>query len=152
MKRYLIKEEKGSITTLVLFTVLMFVVILTGVYFSVTTMQKAQLKSDMRVRDIYGKDVARVDRVYNEIEKNYKIIISFTISGTEYQAEEEMTWNDWVNSSYNKDGYTISSNNILSPSGQKVCFGSSAEPTLAGDKIALYKSYNTNHSGSGAVN
>lgn len=67
MKRYLIKEEKGSITTLVLFTVLMFVVILTGVYFSVTTMQKSQLKSDMRIRDIYGKDVERVNRLYNEI-------------------------------------------------------------------------------------
>lgn len=67
MKRNFIKKEKGAITTLVLFTVLMFVVILTGVYFSVSTMQKSQLKSDMRIRDIYGKDVERIDQLYNEI-------------------------------------------------------------------------------------
>lgn len=67
MKRDFIKKEKGAITTLVLFTVLMFVVILTGVYFSVSTMQKSQLKSDMRIRDIYGKDVERIDQLYNEI-------------------------------------------------------------------------------------
>ena len=28
-------------------------------------------------------------------------MIKFTIDGTEYQAEEGMTWEDWVNSEYN---------------------------------------------------
>ncbi len=28
-------------------------------------------------------------------------LISFTIAGTSYQAEEGMTWEEWVNSSYN---------------------------------------------------
>lgn len=65
------KYEKGAISTLVLFTVLMFVVILMGVYFGITTMQKAQLKSDMRIRDVYGQDVEKVDEIYNEIVNEY---------------------------------------------------------------------------------
>ena len=34
-------------------------------------------------------------------------LISFTISDTEYQAVEGMTWREWVNSEYNADGYYI---------------------------------------------
>ncbi|MBQ3348492.1 hypothetical protein IJG90_03180, partial [Candidatus Saccharibacteria bacterium] len=34
-------------------------------------------------------------------------LISFTINGTTYQAEDGMTWGEWVNSDYNIDGYTI---------------------------------------------
>lgn len=33
--------------------------------------------------------------------------ISFTIAGTSYQAEEGMTWGEWVASSYNTAGYQI---------------------------------------------
>ena len=32
-------------------------------------------------------------------------LISFTIAGTSYQAEEGMTWAEWVDSEYNVDGY-----------------------------------------------
>ena len=32
-------------------------------------------------------------------------LISFTIDGTSYQAEEGMTWGEWVESEYNTDGY-----------------------------------------------
>ena len=31
--------------------------------------------------------------------------ISFTIEGTSYQAEEGMTWKEWINSDYNTDGF-----------------------------------------------
>lgn len=34
-------------------------------------------------------------------------LISFTIAGTSYQAEEGMTWTEWCASSYNTDGYKI---------------------------------------------
>lgn len=33
------------------------------------------------------------------------VIISFTIKGTSYQAEEGMTWGQWVESSYNTGGF-----------------------------------------------
>ena len=32
-------------------------------------------------------------------------LISFTIDGVAYQAEEGMTWRDWCSSEYNTDGY-----------------------------------------------
>ena len=34
-------------------------------------------------------------------------LISFTIDGTSYQAEDGMTWAQWVDSSYNTDGFTV---------------------------------------------
>lgn len=34
-------------------------------------------------------------------------LISFTIDGTSYQAEEGMTWGEWVESEYNTDGFII---------------------------------------------
>ena len=36
-------------------------------------------------------------------------LINFTINGTSYQAEEGMTWGEWVASSYNTYGLVISS-------------------------------------------
>lgn len=37
--------------------------------------------------------------------------ITFTISGIQYQAQEGMTWEQWVNSSYNTDGFIIHNTN-----------------------------------------
>ena len=47
--------------------------------------------------------------VVNNVEKN---LITFTIGGVQYQAEEGMTWGEWVDSPFNTDGYTIFYNNI----------------------------------------
>ena len=33
--------------------------------------------------------------------------INFTIDGTSYEADECMTWEQWVNSAYNTDGFFI---------------------------------------------
>lgn len=40
-------------------------------------------------------------------------LIAFTISGIDYQAEEGMTWSEWVASSYNSGGYTESDGKIM---------------------------------------
>ena len=40
-------------------------------------------------------------------EKSAPVLITFTVDGIEYQAEEGMTWEKWVNSDYNIDGYII---------------------------------------------
>ena len=66
-KQKRIKEEKGAISALALFTVLMFSVILLGVYFGITTMQKAQLKSDIRIQEIYGHEVEQRDEIYEQL-------------------------------------------------------------------------------------
>lgn len=38
-------------------------------------------------------------------------LISFTIVGTDYHAEEGMTWAEWIDSSYNTDGFAIKESN-----------------------------------------
>jgi len=62
-----IKEEKAAVTLLVFVTVLTFVAILMGAYLTVTTLRKSQLESDIRIQEIYGKDVNRVDEIYQEL-------------------------------------------------------------------------------------
>lgn len=42
-----------------------------------------------------------------EIESTGPTLITFTIAGTSYQAEEGMTWAEWIASSYNTAGYII---------------------------------------------
>lgn len=61
------KQEKGAISTLVLFTVLMFVTILMSVFIIVGVRQKSGLKGGQRVAEVYEEDVDRVAEVYNEV-------------------------------------------------------------------------------------
>ena len=82
----IIKNENGAVSALVLFTVLMFVVILMGVYLTVTARQKAQIKSDMRIKQIYGQDVNNIDNVYDEIASKMKNVEQ--MKGGDYFKEE----------------------------------------------------------------
>lgn len=52
-------------------------------------------------------------------------MISFKINGLEYQAEEGMTWEQWVDSQYNTVGYCIYRNEIRSFSWKNTVFNSS---------------------------
>ena len=54
------KQEKGAISALVLFTVLMFVTILMSVFITVGIRQKSGLKSNLRVAEVYGEDVDNI--------------------------------------------------------------------------------------------
>lgn len=65
--KVILKEEKGAASLLVFITILTFVIILAVSYFTVTGMRKSQLESNRRVQQIYGRDVNRVDEIYNEI-------------------------------------------------------------------------------------
>lgn len=52
---------------------------------------------------------------WKRVASSAKKIISFTISGTSYQAEEGMTWTQWCDSNYNTDGdyyYTADSSTV----------------------------------------
>lgn len=40
-------------------------------------------------------------------------LITFTVDGVEYQAEEGMTWQEWCNSEYNTHGFWCSGNQII---------------------------------------
>ena len=46
-------------------------------------------------------------------------MITFTIDGATYQAEEGMTWGEWVESEYNTDGYYIEDVFINEPNDYK---------------------------------
>lgn len=70
MKEYLrkkIKQEKASATLLVFVTVLTFVAVLSGAFLTVTILRKSQIQSDIRIQEIYKKDVERVDEIYDEL-------------------------------------------------------------------------------------
>ena len=44
--------------------------------------------------------------MYSEKKVNIESnLITFTVDGIEYQAEEGMTWEEWANSSYNTGGF-----------------------------------------------
>ena len=69
MKR--IRSETGAIAALVVVTVLMFVLILMGTYMAITNLRKSQLESDIRIQQLYGGDVARIEEVYNSVIDNF---------------------------------------------------------------------------------
>lgn len=62
------KQENGAIATLTLFTILMFITILMGGYFAITARAKSQLQSDIKIQEIYSKDIKKVDAIYMEQE------------------------------------------------------------------------------------
>ena len=70
---------------------------------------------------------------------------TFTINGTTYTSEENMTWSEWVNTAYNTLGLTISGGEVrkgnyyISPSG---CYGCPVSPT---DVISTNGSYATDN-------
>ena len=53
-----------------------------------------------------------VDGTIVIVEASGANLISFTVDGTTYQAEDGMTWEQWVDSEYNTDGFYISLTNI----------------------------------------
>ena len=48
----------------------------------------------------------------NAAKQGSQTLISFTIAGESYQAEEGMTWQQWVDSTYNTGSYVVYDNNI----------------------------------------
>ena len=55
------------------------------------------------------------------VEEDGAKLISFTIKGTTYQAEEGMTWGEWVASDYNIGGMYVEGNYIRSAPAIAIC-------------------------------
>lgn len=69
-------------------------------------------------QDIYKLTYSRANYITKEefytidnVEENN--MIEFTINGTPYQAEEGMTWGEWVNSDYNTSNFISNGSDIL---------------------------------------
>lgn len=60
-------EEKAAVSMLIIITILSFAAILTGAFLTVATLRKSQVESDMRLQEIYGEDVERVNEIYDNL-------------------------------------------------------------------------------------
>ena len=77
-------------------------------------------------------------------------IISFTVGSTNHQAVKGMTWNDWVASAYNTEGYYILGYDIIvttNVGANSVMYNSN--PVLYTDFIIDGAAYTLNHAGGG---
>ena len=63
----IIKKEKGAITAIVLVTVLFFVTILSTAYALISAQRRAQMQSEITVKDVYEKDLNSVSEIYNTL-------------------------------------------------------------------------------------
>lgn len=70
------------------------------IYIGNSTISKMYLGQNEVSKVYLGQDL-----VY---EKQASTTISFSIDNTTYQADEGMTWGEWVNSLYNTGGFMIS--------------------------------------------
>lgn len=59
MKKY--KEEKGSMAVYVIVTLVSFCLILTGIYISTSSVRKAQIKTDIKIKEVYENSYASND-------------------------------------------------------------------------------------------
>lgn len=74
--------------------------------------------------------------VVNDGEESGSNLITFTIDGTEYQAEEGMTWGEWVESKYNVNGdFCISLDNSITYRGYEYSVGTEEHYVFAPDII-----------------
>lgn len=69
----------------------------------------------------------------------YNPTITFSISGIEYQAMADMTWEEWVESQYNSSSFSVQDGKIRSSSASLVAL--EGVPVLKNDKIIPSKAY-----------
>lgn len=60
-------NRDGSVTALVLVTILFFVTILSATYIINGAMRKSQLRSEMELKQIYENQLNDVDNIYNSM-------------------------------------------------------------------------------------
>lgn len=62
-----LRSETGSITSIVLVTILFFITVLGTTYMITSTQRKAQIRSQISVRNVYEKDFTEVEKLYTDI-------------------------------------------------------------------------------------
>ena len=128
MEKINLKDQKGAATAIVIFTVIIFMTILIGAYGIITSKAKAQLKSDQYIQDIYGKEVERADRIYNELINKTNDTDLPTVTITMQNSEDYLF--------AIKSVVTVSDNIGIDYSQCKYIYTDSN--TLLGDDITLY--------------
>lgn len=76
---------------------------------------------------------------------NETTLINFTVDGVPYQAENGMTWEEWCNSEYNTDSYSIMLyGEVYSSDGGQVCYSAGlgiGDPVNSEDEITSEYNY-----------
>ena len=70
----IIKKENGAITSIVLVTVLFFVTILSTAYALISAQRRAQMQSQITVKDVYEKDLNSAQEIYNTLAIQENIV------------------------------------------------------------------------------
>lgn len=66
------KQQKGSITLFVLLSMLFFMLFIAGMYMLSANKETIGIAQTSRIKEIYEKDINRIDDVYETIQKNSK--------------------------------------------------------------------------------
>ena len=70
----IIKKENGAITAIVLVTVLFFVTILSTAYALISAQRRAQMQSEITVKDVYEKDLSSAQEIYSTLSIQENIV------------------------------------------------------------------------------
>ena len=110
------KNQEGSITIFVLTAMLLFLVVIVGVFVLYSNKVSDQQRAITRIQNEYSTD--NIDEVYNNEtkEETYPPTVvtkNFSIDGVTYKFEPGMTFFDWVNSEYNTGGFIIPGTSYL---------------------------------------
>ena len=140
------KRTQKGITLIALVVTIVVLLILAGVSLNaifsenglINRAKDAQNKMDQATQN----DLAQLDELdswlenqVNGVEKGAKII-SFTINSTTYQAEEGMTWRQWIESKYNTIGTITIGESRISNGGDILGYNTKQGPqTVKPDEV-----------------
>ena len=68
-----LKNDKGSIKTVVLVTVIFFITILSTAYMVTATLRKSQLKSEITAKEIYERDLKNIGEITEYLNRWSKL-------------------------------------------------------------------------------
>ena len=110
------KSEKGSTTIFVLTAMLLFLVVIVGVFVLYSNKVSDQQRVITRIQNEYSTD--NIDEVYNNEtkEETYPPTVvtkNFSIDGVIYKFEPGMTFSEWVVSEYNTGGFMMPGSSYL---------------------------------------
>ena len=139
-------SKQNDITLIALVVTIVVLLILAGVSLNaifsenglINRAKDAQNKMDQATQN----DLAQLDELdswlenqVNGVEKGAKII-SFTINSTTYQAEEGMTWRQWIESKYNTIGTITIGESRISNGGDILGYNTKQGPqTVKPDEV-----------------
>lgn len=67
------KAEKGSISVFVIIAFIFCMTIVINIYWSTTNNQVTVLQAEQRIKEIYGKDINRMDELHAELSNDVVI-------------------------------------------------------------------------------